>query len=122
GVATSRQGSSGVCCPADPHRNLSLIIVSHRRGAVHDSDPNFDRFVRSQPGPETYARPSNPAASSRLMLMSGLSCSRLGLAIIDRVWFMTNRPRLAMFWRIATGRAWSGLVADAMKIDQSLRL
>src|SRR5262249_16198975 len=66
-----------------------------------------------------YARPSNPAASSRLMLINGLSCSRFGLVMIDTVWFITNRPRLAMFWRIAAGRACSELVADTMKIDQS---
>src|SRR3954469_12502823 len=80
------------------------------------------RYVLIFSGEVRYARPSKPAASSRLMLMSGLSCSRLGLAIIDMVWFITNRPRLAMFWRMPTGRACSVLVADIMKIDQSLRL
>ncbi len=56
------------------------------------------------------------------MLISEPSCSGFGSAIIVTVWFITNRPRLATFWRIATGSGFSGLVTEVRKIDQSLRL
>ena len=49
------------------------------------------------------------------MLISGLSCVALRVGIIDMVWFITNRPRLAMFCRMAAGSGFSVLVTEVKK-------
>ena len=68
------------------------------------------------------APPRRPAASSRLMLISVLSRSGVGLAKQASVSFMMKTPRLATFWRTPVGSGFSALVADVRKIVQSLRL
>ena len=50
-----------------------------------------------------------PAATSRLMLISTSRRDGSGRASSLIVWFSTNRPRLAMFWRIAAGSGFSSL-------------
>ena len=56
------------------------------------------------------------------MLIKELSCSGRGLASVAIVCFMTNRPKLATFWRISVGSGFSEAVTDVRKIVQSFRL
>ena len=56
------------------------------------------------------------------MLISELSCSGRGSFITVTVWFITNRPRLATFWRTCFGIGLLLSVTSLRKIDQSLRL
>jgi hypothetical protein len=47
--------------------------------------------------------PSRPAATSRLIVIREPRCSGRGSLITATVWFITNRPRLATFWRTSLG-------------------
>ena len=78
---------------------------------------------------ENYVRASNAHDVEAIVACFGKNAivhdekqDHRGLDMIETVWFITNRPRLAMFCRMPTGKACSVLVADIMKIDQSLRL
>ena len=56
------------------------------------------------------------------MLISEPRCSGRGSFITVTVWFITNRPRLATFWRTSFGIGLLASVISLRKTDQSLRL
>src|SRR5262249_10832565 len=63
-----------------------------------------------------------PAAISRLMLMSEPSFSGFGSCGTATVWFITNRPMFATFWRTGCGSPWSSWATAVTNTVQSLRL
>ena len=67
--------------------NVKLKSPAACRGALFGSIGTGDQA----------ARPSRPAASSRLMLISESRLLGFGSFITMTVWFITNRPMLATF-------------------------